>query len=207
MKFTPELPFNGGRLRPLAAADVDTLLALYQQPELPGQSIPTNKDAMARIIDYSVKAAATQRGMLWLVEIDGQVQGLLSAFDWNPSFLRLTLRVDGLPALTLAQRQLALHTAIEFLGTKFHVNNFAYQWIAGQATELKTMLANLGFTLCATLREAWRVGDQGFADIEQYHLLTHKPKPKAGRLGEQDNPGQNLDKSFNNSLHNSGAQG
>lgn len=198
MKFTPELPFDGGKLRALSLADKEILFALYQQPELPGQSLPSDIEAMTRIVDYSIKASATQRGMMWLLEVDGKVLGMVNAFDWQPSWLRLTLRVDALPELSIEHRQAALQVAIEFLGKKFHVNNFAYQWIAGQQENIKDMLGNLGFKLCATLRDAWRVGEQGYANIEQYHLLTNQAKPKAGRLGEfEDNPSQNLENDAN----------
>lgn len=193
MKFTPELPFAGGRLRPLAYEDAELLFQLYSQPEIPGQSLPASPEAMTRMVDYSVQMAATQRGMMWLLEVAGQVQGMVSVFDWQPSSLRLLLRVDGLPSLSLAQRQAALQAAMDFLGSKYHIFNFAYQWIAGQSPELKIMLANLGFSLRATLRDGWRVGE-GFADVEQYHLVLDKQKPQAGRLGEFDNPAQGLTK-------------
>lgn len=194
MKFTPELPFAAGRLRPLQHEDVDILFQLYSKPEIPGQKPPAAIESMAKLVDYSVQMAATQRGMMWLVEVDGQVQGIVSAFDWQPSWLRLMLRVDGLPSLALAQRQAALQTAMDFLGSKYHIFNFAYQWIAGQNPEIKTMLHQLGFSLRATLRDGWRVGE-GFADVEQYHFVLDKQKPKAGRLGEFDNPAQDLNKS------------
>lgn len=194
MKFTPELPFANGRLRPLNYDDSEILFQLYQQPEIPGQNLPTNPEQMTRLVEYSVQMAATQRGMIWLVEVDGKVQGMLSAFDWQPSSLRLMLRVDGLPTLSLASRQAALAAAMQFLTKKYHIFNFAYPWIAGQSAEIKTMLNDLGFRRCATLRDGWRVGE-GFADVEQYHLVLDKQKPKAGRLGEADNPAQDLTKS------------
>lgn len=192
MKFTPELAFEGGKIRPLSLADKDILFALYQQPELPGQGKPSDPEEMVKIVDYSIKASATQRGMMWLIEIDGEVLGMVNALDWQPSYLRLMLRADALPSLSIEHRQAAVQAAIDFLGQKFHVNNFAYQWIAGQQENIKTMLENLGFKHCATLREAWRTGAEEFANIEQYHLLTQRAKPKAGRLGEQENPSQNL---------------
>lgn len=201
MKFTPELAFAGGRLRPLADSDVEHLLALYQQPELPGQRPldPASEQAqqqMQRLIELSVQMAATQRGMMWLLELNGEVQGMVSAFDWQPSALRVTLRADGLPSLQDEHRAAALAVAMDFLASKYHLRNFAYQWIAGQAESLKTLLQSLGFERTALLRQAWRTGDSQFADIEQYHLLRSEAKPVPGRLGEQDNPGQNLDKSF-----------
>ena len=200
MKFTPELTFTGGRLTPLSLAHSDDLWALYQHPELPGQSVPTNPEYMTRIIDYSIKAAATQRGMMWLIEIDtangAHMQGVVNAFDWQPSALRLIMRVDALASLSIEHRQAALQAAMAFLAEKYHVNNFAYQWMVGQAPDIQQMLHRLGFKLAATFREAWHIGNEQFVDMEQYHWLTGQAKPIAGRLGEQDNPGQNLEKSF-----------
>src|SRR5690554_7470321 len=92
---------------------------------------------------------------------------------------------------------------MDFLSKKYHTRNFAYQWIDGQKEEIKTMLTNLGFELRATLRDAWRVGNSGFANIEQYHLLNNQEKPKAGRLGEFDNPAQNINKDVPTETHRS----
>src|SRR5690554_3558384 len=218
MKFTPEIEFEGGKVRPLTLDDLDHLWNIYQQPELPGQSKPKEKEQLARLVDYSIKMAATQRGMMWLLEVDGQVLGMVNVYDWQASLLRLTMRVDGLPELSIKHRQAALSACMDFLGVdglpelsikhrqaalsacmdflakKYHTRNFAYQWIDGQKEEIKTMLTNLGFELRATLRDAWRVGNSGFANIEQYHLLNNQEKPKAGRLGEFDNPAQNINK-------------
>lgn len=201
MKFTPELEFNGGKIRPLSLDDIDHLWNIYQQPELPGQVTPSQKEQLARIVDYSIKMAATQRGMMWLIEIDNNILGMVSVFDWQPSSLRLMLRVDGLPELTIEQRQAALQCAMDFLAQKFHTRNFAYQWIEGQPPEIKSMLSNMGYKLSATLRDAWRVGDQGFANVLQYHFLNHQEKPKAGRLGEFENPAQNLNKDVNSDMN------
>lgn len=194
MKFTPELEFNGGKIRPLSMDDIDHLWNIYQHPELPGQSKPSQKEHMSRIIDFSVKMAATQRGMMWLIESENDVLGMVSVFDWQPSALRLMLRVDGLPHLRIEQRQAALQCAMDFLAQKFHTRNFAYQWVEGQPAEIQTMLVNMGYELRATLRDAWRVGNDGYANLLQYHFLNHQEKPKAGRMGEFENPAQNLNK-------------
>ncbi|WP_430460327.1 GNAT family N-acetyltransferase [Thalassolituus sp. LLYu03] len=196
MKFTPELSFDGGCVRPLTYEDAEAMLALYQQPELPGQRVPDDIEHMSRMVDYSVQMAATQRGMMWLLEADGAVLGMVSAFDWQPSQLRVMMRVDALPQLTAPLRGAALKACMDFLAQKYHVRNFGYQWIAGQRDDIKTMLSTLGFQHFATLRDGWRTGDNGFANVEQFHLLREEARPVAGRLGEQDNPGQNLDKSF-----------
>src|SRR5690554_4361641 len=88
MKFTPELEFEGGKVRPLTLDDLDHLWNIYQQPELPGQSKPKEKEQLARLVDYSIKMAATQRGMMWLLEVDGQVLGMVNVYDWQASLLR-----------------------------------------------------------------------------------------------------------------------
>ena len=201
MKFTPELSFAGGRVRPLEASDIAAIIELYQHPELPGQRPldPQSEQAqqqIERMIELSVQMAATQRGMMWALEIDGQLLGLVSAYDWQPSALRTMLRVDGLPALQDEHRAAALQVCMDFLASKYHLRNFGYQWVAGQAEAIKTMLQQLGFEHTATLRDGWRCSDNRFADVEQFHLLRSEAKPVPGRLGEQDNPGQNLEKSF-----------
>jgi len=211
MNFTPELSFAGGRVRPLSYDDVDALFEIYQHPEIPGQRVLDNKDSLTRMVDLSVQMAATQRGMMWLLEVGSadkyEVQGMVSAYDWQPSQLRTMLRVDGLPQLSAEHREAALTACLNFMAEKYHLRNFAYQWIAGQDEALKTLLENAGFTACATLRDAWRTGEKSFADIVQFHRLLDAAKPVPGRLGEQDNPAQNLDKSFSGSADkNSGGK-
>lgn len=194
MKFTPELVFDGGRVRPLTYDDVDALFHLYQHPEIPGQRALENKDNLLRMVDLSVQMAATQRGMMWAIEIDQTLMGLVSAFDWQPSLLRTLLRVDALPALTLAQRAAALTVCMDFMASKYHVRNFGYQWIAGQDLSLQTYLLDMGFSQTAIQRGAWRIGESSFADVVHFTRLLAADKPVAGRLGEQDQqPGQNLD--------------
>ena len=194
MKFTPELSFSGGRVRPLTYDDADALFELYQHPELPGQRVLDNKDNLIRMVDLSVQMAATQRGMMWALEVDGAIIGMVSAFDWQPSLLRTMLRVDGLPQLTLAQRSAALQVCMDFMAQKYHLRNFGYQWIEGQNEEFKTMLTELGFKQSAVMRDAWRSGETSFANVVQFNIVLDKKKPVAGRLGEDSdiNPGQNL---------------
>lgn len=205
MKFTPELAFDGGRVRPLTYDDVDALFHLYQYPEIPGQRALENKDNLTRMVDLSVQMAATQRGMMWAVEIEQTLVGLVSAFDWQPSLLRTLLRIDGLPSFTLEQRQAALQVCMEFMASKYHVRNFGYQWIEGQDSNIQTMLTQVGFIQTAVQRDAWRTGQDRFANVIHFARQLAAAKPTAGRLGEQDHqPGQNLDHPSHTQQHKGG---
>ncbi len=206
MKFTPELAFDGGRVRPLTYDDADALFHLYQHPEIPGQRVLENQDNLPRMVDLSVQMAATQRGMMWAIEIDQMLVGLVSAFDWQPSLLRTLLRVDALPTLTLAQRAAALAVCMDFMASKYHVRNFGYQWIEGQDPKLQTLLVDMGFSQTAVQRGAWRTGEHSFADVIHFARLLTTDKPVAGRLGERDQqPGQNLDHPSHTQHDNGGA--
>lgn len=176
MKFTPALSFDGGRVRPLEADDRDALFQVYQQPELPGQRPLEKPEQLDRMIELSVQMAATQRGMMWALEMgndsDGyQLVGQVSAFDWQPSHLKVMLRVDALPAATMAIRAVALQQCMAFMAEKYHLRNFGYQWIAGQNESIKTMLSDAGFELAANLRGAWRIGQNEWLDVSQYHKV------------------------------------
>ena len=197
MRFTPELPFDGGRLKPLQTEDTAALFALYQQPELPGQKPLQDESQIGRLIDLSVQMAATQRGIMWAIESDGEVRGILSGFDWQASQLRIMLRADGLPALSDEHRAAAIKAATDFLIEKYHLRNFGYQWVGGQNEKIPALLATLGFESCAVLRDAWRTGDREFADVHQFHFISDAAKPQPKKLGDDDNPGQNLDRDVN----------
>ena len=186
MNFTPELQFEGadfrGRVRSLSDDDQANLLNLYQHPELPGQrpldpASEAAQEHIARMIELSVQMAATQRGMMWALEINDEFQGMVSVFDWQPSQLRATLRVDGLAALTLAQRASALTVCMDFLSEKYHMRNFAYQWIAGQNQALLDTLEGIGFEPCATLRDGWKLitdnGEKTYVDVVQLHRVVN----------------------------------
>jgi len=184
MNFTPELQFEGadsrGRVRSLSDDDQANLLNLYQHPELPGQrpldpASEAAQEHIARMIELSVQMAATQRGMMWALEINGEFQGMVSVFDWQPSQLRATLRVDGLEALTNQQRASALLVCMDFMAEKYHLRNFAYQWIQGQDDELLETLENIGFERSATLRDGWKLvsdnGETSYVDIIQLNRV------------------------------------
>ena len=185
MKFTPALPFEGGQVRPLEADDRDALFQVYQQPELPGQRPLEQPEQLDRMIELSVQMAATQRGMMWALEIgnntDGyQLVGQVSAFDWQPSHLKVMFRVDALEAASMAVRAEALKACMGFMAEKYHLRNFGYQWVASQNEAIKGMLQAAGFELAATMREAWRIGQTEWLDVEQYHCVL------LGTEGEAD---------------------
>jgi len=176
MKFTPEIPFEGGRVRPLVAEDRDALFQLFQTPELPGQRPLQQPEQLDRMIELSVQMAATQRGMMWALETGGpdawQLQGMVSAYEWQPSLLKVMLRVDGAPTLSIPDRAAALTVCRDFMAGKYHLRNFGYQWIDGQNPDIMSMLERVGFERAARLRDAWRVGEQQFCDVVQFHQLT-----------------------------------
>ncbi|MBQ0781252.1 GNAT family N-acetyltransferase [Thalassolituus sp.] len=192
MKFTPELTFDGGLVRPLTADDVDNLFEIYQHPEIPGQRVIENREHLQRMIDLSVQMAATQRGMMWLLEVNGESQGLVSIYDWQPSLLRATLRVDGLPTLKDAYRAAAMNACMKFMADKYHLRNFAYQWIDGQQDSLKVVVESVGFKPAAVLRDAWRTAETSFANVVQYHCVLDRAKPVPRKLGDDDELGQNV---------------
>jgi len=179
MKFTPEICFEGGRVRPLVAEDRDALFQLFQTPELPGQHPVQKPEQLERMIELSVQMAATQRGMMWALEVgckdNWQLQGMVSAYEWQPSLLRTMLRVDGSPELVIEHRAAALEVCLNFMAEKYHLHNFGYQWIEGQPPEIVTMLEGLGFEQAARLRDAWRLGDRRFCDLVQYHRVQRQP--------------------------------
>ena len=176
MKFTPELAFEGGRVRPLEVEDRDALFQLFQQPELPGQRPVQAPEQLDRMIELSLQMAATQRGMMWALEVgepnNWKLLGMVSAYEWQPSLLRVMFRVDGLPELSMQHRARALGRCIAFMADKYHLFNFGYQWVEGQNPDIKTMLDECGFTEAARLRDAWRTGERSFSDVVQYHHLV-----------------------------------
>ncbi|MBM97165.1 MAG: hypothetical protein CMI09_15110 [Oceanospirillaceae bacterium] len=175
MKFTPELTFEGGRVRPLEPEDRDALFGLFQHPELPGQRPVQQPEQLDRMIELSVQMAATQRGMMWALEVgepdNYQLLGMVSGYEWQPSLLRVMFRVDGLPELSMQHRFDALQVCMSFMAEKYHLFNFGYQWIEGQNPEIISMLESSGFQQAARLRDAWRTGESSFADVVQFHHL------------------------------------
>jgi|TARA_R110000868_G_scaffold18459_5_gene81080 hypothetical protein len=176
MKFTPTLTFEGGRIRPLEATDRDALLVVYQQPELPGQRPLEQPEQLDRMIELSVQMAATQRGMMWAIELGDdasgyQLLGMASAYDWQPSLLKVALRIDGLSALTMANRAAVLCSCIHFMAAKYHLRNFAYAWVQGQSDAIPAMLESIGFRASVIMRDGWRLGQHDYCEQTLYHRI------------------------------------
>lgn len=176
MQFTPELEFQGGRVRPLTNDDIDRLFEIYQAPEIPEQRPLEDKNHCQRMVELSQQMAATQRGMMWLLEnTEQQCLGVVSIYDWQPSLLKATIRVDGLPTLPSTIRAEAIKTCIQFMNEKYHIRNVAFQWVEGQSEELIDMIKTLGFTQSARLRESWRTAQNTFRDVIHFHYLIQEP--------------------------------
>ena len=172
MNFTPELELEGGRVRPLQEADVDALFTIYQQPEIPGQRPLSDSSHCQRMVELSQQMAATQRGMMWLLEDDNQqALGVVSIYDWQPSLLRATIRVDGLPELPVTLRGNAIQVCTGYMHEHYHVRNVAFQWVDGQPDNLKEMIVELGFQQSAHLRQSWRTAAHEFRDVIQFNRL------------------------------------
>lgn len=175
MKFTPDIECDHARLRPLTPQDVHALKAFYAHCDLPGSMAAKSDEQILRMVDLSVKMAATQRGMMWLLVSsdadDEHILAMLSAYDWNPSQLRLTLRLDATPKLDSQTASQALLSCVRVLSERYHIRNVAYQWVSGQSSYIKEALENAGFIFAARLRDAWRLSEHTFANIEQFHLV------------------------------------
>jgi hypothetical protein len=75
MKFTPELEFPGGRVKPLHYDDIDALYELYQHPEIPGQRPLQDKEHLNRMVDYSVQMVTLKA---WLAASIGSLRSCVS---------------------------------------------------------------------------------------------------------------------------------
>lgn len=171
MKFVANVDFNGGQLRPLNNSDVDSIVKLYQHQTLAGQSVSATRDHAERMISLSVQMAATQRGLMWAIECDGEVQGILSLYDWQPSSLKTLMRLDVLPTFETSLQVAALSAAIDFLAKKYHLRNFSFQCLPDKDEPLITVLEQVDFTQQARLRDYRRVSQTEYSDILLYNCI------------------------------------
>lgn len=171
MQFTPTLELACGQLKPLSQDDAQTLLELYQRLELPAHQRPQKPADIDRLIELSVQMAATQRGMLWVLQIQQQPQGILNLFDWQPSLLKASVRLDAQVDVNAEVLVESLNVSTHYLAQKYHIHNFCYPLLAQQKAQMAPILAVSGFHYSLTQRQAQVLGDQQYADIELYHKL------------------------------------
>lgn len=175
MKFVANVDFSGGQLRPLAKSDVDSIIKLYQKQTLAGQSEAASKEHAERMIELSVQMAATQRGLMWAIEVEledeNKMLGMLSLYDWQPTSLKTLMRLDALPGLTSEHQVNALKSAIEFLTSKYHLRNFSFHCLPEGDENIINVLQQSGFIQQARLRDFRRVSQTEFSDILVYNQI------------------------------------
>ena len=184
MKFVANVDFSDGQLRPLAKSDVDSIIKLYQKQTLAGQSEAASKEHAERMIELSVQMAATQRGLMWAVEVeqgDEKIMlGMLSLYDWQPTSLKTLMRLDALPELTSGNQVDALNSAIEFLAAKYHLRNFSFHCMPEGDEKIISVLEQTGFKQQARLRDFRRTSQTEFSDILVYNqILESEPVGEA----------------------------
>jgi len=171
MNHTPEISFENGMLRALEDSDISRLLELYQQQVMPGQKALIEEEQAKRMITLAAQMASQQRGMMWALTVDGQLQGVLSFYDWRPSLLKTQIRLDVFNEVGLDVQKSAVKKCIEATSKKYHLRNFIYQWVDGQPEKNKQLMLEVGFEFNAKLRDLWRTGQDSYVDVEQYNLF------------------------------------
>lgn len=173
MKFTPSLNLKNGKLNPLEQEDAQVLFQLYQKLGLPEHKRPKKVEDLQRLIQLSVQMAATQRGMMWLVIIKEQAVGILNLFDWQPSQLKASIRMDACEQLQADDLSDALNVSMDYLSERYHLRNFCYPLIKSNANPVaKEALNKAGFKFSLTQRQAHVLDDNQYSDIELYHNLS-----------------------------------
>ena len=171
MKFVANVDFNGGQLRPLAKTDVDTIIKLYQKQTLAGQSEAASKEHAERMVDLSIQMAATQRGLMWAVDVDGTMVGMLSLYDWQPTSLKTLMRLDVLPGLGEQCQIDALRSALDYLSKKYHLRNFSFQCLPEGDESTIEVIKLVGFEQQARLRDFRRISQTEYTDILVFNLI------------------------------------
>lgn len=171
MKFVANVDFNGGQLRPLDKSDVDTIIKLYQKQTLAGQSEAASKEHAERMVQLSVQMAATQRGLMWAIEVDGAMVGMLSLYDWQPTSLKTLMRLDVLPGLAQPLKIEALRSGIEYLAQKYHLRNFSFQCLPEGEEAVIEVIKRVGFEQQARLRDFRRISQTEYCDILVFNLI------------------------------------
>lgn len=177
MKFVADVDFDGGKLRPLEKSDVDDIIKIYQKQTLAGQSAEASKEHALRMVDLSVQMAATQRGLMWAIDVDGSMQGMLSLYDWQPTSLKTLMRLDVLSSLDSAKQIAALNAGIAYLAKKYHLRNFSFHCLPESEESVIDVITHTGFSQQARLRGYRRVSQTQFSDILVFNLIL---PPSAG---------------------------
>jgi hypothetical protein len=184
MKFVANVDFKGGQLRPLEISDVDAIVKLYQKKTLAGQSELAIKEHAQRMISLSVQMAATQRGLMWAIEVDGHMLGMLSLYDWQPTFLKTLMRIDVLPDLTQQSQVDALNAGVKHLVKKYHLRNFSFQCLPQGEESVVEVIKLAGFDQQARLRDFRRLTQAEFSDIIVFNKIV-EPSEESMAPGEQ----------------------
>ena len=171
MKFVANVDFNGGQLRPLDKSDVDIIIKLYQKQTLAGQSEAASKEHAERMVQLSVQMAATQRGLMWAIEVEGAMVGMLSLYDWQPTSLKTLMRLDVLPSLAQPLQIEALRSGIEYLAQKYHLRNFSFQCLPEGEEAVIEVIKRVGFEQQARLRDFRRISQTEYSDILVFNLI------------------------------------
>jgi RimJ/RimL family protein N-acetyltransferase len=173
MKFVATVDFSGGQLRPLAKTDVDSIIKLYQKQTLAGQSEAASKEHAERMIELSVQMAATQRGLMWAIDLEGEMLGMLSLYDWQPSSLKTLMRLDALEGLNQDKQVAALQSGIDFLAQKYHLRNFSFQCLPQGEESVIAVIEQAGFSHQARLRDYRRTSQTEYSDVLVFNRILN----------------------------------
>lgn len=184
MKFVANVDFNGGQLRPLEQSDVEAIVKIYQKQTLAGQSEDAIKEHAERMIALSVQMAATQRGLMWAIDVDGHMLGMLSLYDWQPTSLKTVMRLDTLPELSKILQIDALRSGIEYLAKKYHLRNFSFQCLPQGDESVIDVIQAVGFEQQARLRDFRRISQTEYSDILVFNKIV-EPTEEMSLVGEQ----------------------
>ena len=171
MKFVADVDFDGGKLRPLEKSDVDAIIKIYQKQTLAGQSAEASKEHALRMVDLSVQMAATQRGLMWAIDVAGSMQGMLSLYDWQPTALKTLMRLDVMPSLGESEQVASLQSAIKYLAGKYHLHNFSFHCLPEGEEHVIKVISQVGFSQQARLRGYRRVSQTEFSDVLVFNLI------------------------------------
>jgi hypothetical protein len=169
MKLIPEISFKNGLLRQLINEDCDDVLSIYQSTHT-----HLNRKHIERMIDLSLPMAGQQRGIIWGIEHNNILVGVLSIYDWQPTHLKTLIKIDPILSFPVETYKHAVSACLTYMNQHFHIENFIFQWSTQISLELKNMMIDVGFNHNATLQDYIRISQHDYIDIEQYNLLQKR---------------------------------